>query len=85
MFGEQTKGCDMTISATTGSTVDRVREHLCSKGLYGDVAELCEMRGDCCYVITCPDCKRTFTLDDDEYDELLAWSRSSGQACGVAL
>lgn len=73
------------MSTPTVSTVDRVRDHLCSKGLFGDVAEMCEMRGDCVWVVTCPDCKATFTLDDDEYDELLAWSRSSGQSCGITL
>jgi hypothetical protein len=73
------------MSLSTSPTVDRVRDHLCAKGLYGDVAELCEMRGDCVWVITCPDCKTTFTLDEDEYDELLAWSRSSGQSCGVSV
>jgi hypothetical protein len=70
---------------TTSSTVDDVREHLCSKGLYGDVAEWCEMRGDCVFVVSCPECGRMFTLDEDEYDELLAWSRSSDQSCGIAV
>lgn len=65
------------------SSVDRVRDHLCSKGIYGDVAELCEMRGDCVWVVTCPECGTMFTLDDDEHDELLSWSRSAGQSCGI--
>lgn len=68
---------------TSGSAVDRVREHLCSKGLYGDVTEWCETRNDCIYVVTCPDCGEEFMLIDDEYDVLLHWSRSSDQACGV--
>ncbi len=65
------------------SVVDKVREHLCSKGLYGDVTEWCEARNDCVYVVTCPDCSKEFMLTDIEYDELLAWSQSSDQACGV--
>ena len=63
--------------------VDKVREHLCSKGLYGDVTEWCEARNDCVYVVSCPDCSEEFMLTDIEYDELLAWSQSSDQACGV--
>lgn len=66
------------------SGVDRVLDHLCSKGIYGDVAELCEMRGDCTWVVTCPECGTMFSLDDEEYDELLNWSQSSGQSCGIS-
>jgi hypothetical protein len=65
--------------------LDTVRDHLCAKNLFGDVTEWCEMRGDCVYVVTCPDCRTTFTLNDDEYDELVHWSQVSGQACGIAL
>lgn len=68
---------------TSDSVVDRVREHLCSKGLYGDVTEWCEARNDCVYVVTCPECREEFILTDDEYHTLLLWSRSSEQACGV--
>lgn len=71
----------MSSHATTA--VDRVIEHLCSKGLFGDVAELCESRNDCVVVVTCPDCGHMFTLDDDEYDVLLNWSRTTTQSCGV--
>lgn len=70
---------------STSSLVDQVREHLCSKGLYGDVTEWCEMRGDCVWVVTCPDCRQAFTLDEDTYDELLAWSRSADQSCGITI
>jgi hypothetical protein len=73
------------MSTSAAAAVDRVRDHLCSKGLFGDVAEMCEMRGDCVWVVTCPECKTSFTLDDDEYEELLAWSRDSGQSCGITL
>lgn len=71
----------MVLSST--SVVDLVREHLCSKDLYGDVTEWCEARNDCVYVVTCPDCSQEFMLTDIEYDELLAWSQSSDRACGV--
>lgn len=69
--------------STSSSVVDGVREHLCSKGLYGDVTEWCETRHDCVYVVTCPDCGQEFMLTDEEYDELLVWSQSGEQACGV--
>ena len=72
----------MALSASP--IVERVRDHLCAKGLFGDVAELCEMRGDCVFVVTCPDCGQVFTLDDDDYEELLHWSQTSGQSCGIA-
>ena len=67
----------------TSPNVDLVREHLCSKDLFGDVAELCETRGDCLFVVTCPDCKRMFSLDEDEYEDLLQWSRSAERSCGI--
>lgn len=67
----------------TRSAVDQVRDHLCSKGLFGDVTEWCESRNDCVYVVTCPDCQTEFMLNDDEYDEFLLWSRTANQACGV--
>lgn len=73
------------MTSLASPNVDRVREHLCSKDLFGDVAELCETRGDCVFVITCPDCRTRFTLDEDEYEDLLRWSRSSEQACGINL
>ena len=71
------------MSSPASATVDRVIEHLCSKGLFGDIAELCETRGDCVFVVTCTDCKATFTLDDDDYDALVHWSKSSEQSCGI--
>src|SRR5690606_665694 len=49
------------------SVVDQVLTHLCHKGLYGDVVEWCEMRNDCVYVVTCPECRTSFTLLDEEY------------------
>ena len=73
----------MTTIATTN--LDRVRDHLCNKGIFGDVAEFCEMRGDCVYIVVCPDCQESFTLTDEEYDDLLHWCRSTGASCGVTL
>ena len=34
--------------------VERVLSHLCSKEVYGDVTEWCEMRNDCVIVVRCP-------------------------------
>lgn len=73
------------MSTSASAAVDRVIEHLCSKGLFGDIAELCETRGDCVFVVTCPDCNSMFTLDDDDYEALLEWSATSEQSCGVRL
>jgi hypothetical protein len=64
-------------------TVDHILAHLCSKGLYGDVTEWCEMRHDCVIVVTCPDCGEMFTLDEDEYDALVRISRDEPRACGI--
>ena len=73
------------MSSFATPAVDLVREHLSTKGLFGDVAELCETRGDCVFVVTCPDCNSRFTLDEDEYEDLLRWSRSSQQSCGISF
>ncbi len=64
--------------------VAEIHRHLCSKGLYGDVTEWCEMRGDCVWVVVCPDCRKTFTIDEDDYQELVALSHAEGQSCGIA-
>lgn len=63
--------------------VDQILEHLCGKGIYGDVTEWCEMRHDCVIVVTCPECRNTFTLDDEEYEALVRRSQEAGLACGV--
>lgn len=65
------------------STVEHILSHLCGKGLYGDVTEWCEMRHDCVFVVRCPDCNQSFTLDEWEYEELLKLSRSQPVACGI--
>lgn len=64
-------------------TVEHILAHLCSKELYGDVTEWCEMRNDCVIVVRCPDCNEMFTLDDAEYEELLRLSRNEPRACGI--
>ena len=65
------------------STVDQILIHLCAKGLYGDVTEWCEMRNDCVFVVTCPDCGDMFTLDEDEYEDLVRLSRAEPGSCGI--
>jgi hypothetical protein len=63
--------------------VTQVHQHLCSKGLFGDVSHWCEMRNDCVWVVTCPDCGETFALEEDEYDLLIARSRETAESCGI--
>ena len=65
------------------TTVDLILSHLCTKGLYGDVTEWCEMRNDCVFVVRCPDCGELFTLNEDEYDDLIRLSRAEPRACGI--
>jgi len=65
------------------TTVEIVLSHLCAKGLYGDVVEWCEMRHDCVFVVRCPDCNQSFTLDEREYEELVTLSRTQPAACGI--
>lgn len=65
------------------SLVDEILDHLCCKGLYGDVTEWCEMRHDCVVVVTCPDCQRAYTLDEEEYESLLRRSLEANRACGI--
>jgi uncharacterized protein YbaR (Trm112 family) len=64
-----------------------VLAHLCSPNChgFGEAIEMCETRGDCVIVITCPNCRKSYTLDDDQYEMLIAWSRGDGAtlACGV--
>jgi hypothetical protein len=65
------------------TTVRQILAHLCAKGLYGDVTEWCEMRNDCVFVVRCPDCGELFSLDEDEYDDLVRMSRAEPRACGI--
>jgi hypothetical protein len=64
--------------------VEEVHSHLCSKGIIGDVREWCEMRHDCVYVVTCPDCGETFALQEEEYDLLIERSRETAPVCGIS-
>ena len=65
-----------------------VVRHLCGEACHGvgETVELCESRGDCYIVVTCGGCGTTFTLDDDQYESLVAWSAGQGNAlaCGIA-
>lgn len=63
--------------------VNEVHTHLCSKGIFGDVTQWCEMRHDCVYVVTCPDCGETFALEEDEYDLLAKMSLETAPTCGI--
>ena len=65
------------------SLVEMILSHLCGKGIYGDVTEWCEMRRDCVYVVTCPDCNDTFTLGEDEYEALVQRSQEVGLSGGI--
>lgn len=65
------------------SVVDDILAHLCGKGLFGDVTEWCEMRNDCVWVVTCPDCRNSFTLEEEEYDLLVRRTREAGLSCGI--
>ncbi len=65
------------------SPVEHILAHLCSKDLYGDVTEWCEMRNDCVFVVQCPDCNEMFTLDEHEYEELVRLSREHPRSCGI--
>lgn len=69
----------------TGSEnfVDVVHSHLCAKGIIGDVTQWCEMRNDCVFVVTCPDCGESFALNEDEYDLLVDRSRDTAPVCGI--
>jgi hypothetical protein len=62
--------------------------HLCGDTCHGvgQTVELCESRGDCVIVVNCDGCGKIFTLDDDQYEALVAWSEAHGSAlaCGIA-
>ena len=75
-------GAEGTMLEHDQTLVSRILDHLCGKGIYGDVLEWCEMRHDCVFVVTCPDCNESFTLEEHEYEELLRLSEA-GRACGI--
>ncbi len=61
--------------------------HLCGEDCrgMGETVEWCEGRNDCYLVVTCGGCRTTFTLDEAQYEELIAWSEAHGNAlaCGI--
>ncbi len=69
------------------ATARDVVAHLCGEPChgYGQTAEVCESRGDCVIIVTCDCCGKQFTLDDDQYDLLVAWTQKDGTAlaCGI--
>ena len=62
--------------------------HLCADACrgVGQTVELCESRGDCVIVVNCGGCGKQYTLDEEQYEALVAWSAAHGQAlaCGIA-
>ncbi len=77
-----------TLTALPDARARDVIAHLCGDACHGigETAELCESRGDCYIIVTCGGCGTTFTLEDDQYDALIAWSAAQGTAlaCGIA-
>ncbi len=69
------------------ATARQVVNHLCGEEChgFGQTAEVCESRGDCVIIVTCNCCGKQFTLDDDQYDLLVAWTQKDGTAlaCGI--
>ena len=65
------------------SLVEEVLSHLCGKNVYGYVTEWCEMRHDCVYVVTCPECGQSFMLLEEEYDALIELSTQRAGSCGI--
>ena len=69
--------------------VHEIIKHLCDGKChtFGDVLEWCESRGDCQQAVICPGCSTHFLIDDDELNELRAWTNAEGKAlvCGVRL
>lgn len=76
------QGCE-----SVDGSVRAVLDHLCSDRCHGFglTAEHCETRGDCVIVVTCPACGKCYTLDDEQYEQLLRWTSGQGTAlaCGI--
>lgn len=70
-------------------TVSRVLQHLCEGDCraFGDIMEWCEARGDCMTAVVCPQCRKQFVIDDEEYAELRRWTATHGHGfvCGIRL
>jgi hypothetical protein len=64
-----------------------VLAHFCGQPRhgFGETAELCEGRHDCTIVTTCPTCGRSFVLDEEQYEVLVAWTAAQGEALACGL
>lgn len=75
------------VEAISDAEAREIIAHLCGEACHGmgQTVELCESRGDCVIVVTCGGCGKLFTLDDEQYDALVAWSDAHGEAlaCGI--
>ena len=76
------------VETITDAEAREIIAHLCGDTCHGvgQTVELCESRGDCVIVVTCGGCGKMFSLDDNQYDALVAWSEAHGEslACGIA-
>jgi hypothetical protein len=76
------------LETLTDAQAREIVEHLCAEACrgVGQTVELCEGRGDCVIVVTCGGCGKLYTLDEEQYEALVAWSEAHGQAlaCGIA-
>ena len=67
--------------------VQQVLTHLCEGDChaFGDILEWCEARGDCSHAIVCPECSKQFVIDEEELDDLRAWTAEHGSVhvCGI--
>ena len=74
---------------TLGANVQQVVAHLCTSDChaYGSVLQWCETRGDCCYAVVCPTCRKQFLIEEEDLAELERWTEANGHAlvCGVQL
>ncbi len=78
----------LQVETLTDDLAREIVEHLCSdacRGI-GQTVELCESRGDCVIVVSCGGCGKKYSLDEEQYEALVAWSEAHGQAlaCGIA-
>ena len=76
------------VETLTDTEARAIIEHLCGDDCRGisQAVELCESRGDCVIVVTCGGCGKIYSLDEDQYEALVAWSEAHGQSlsCGIA-
>lgn len=76
-----------TSVATMSPQAMEVISHLCEGDCltFGTVVSWCEARGDCVYLVTCPNCGAKYQLDEDDLCALERWTDAHGDAlvCGV--